>query len=352
MVGTAAALAGLLGVPILLLAVLGGGASGVAAATVTAAVCQSLDTPAPTPTSTASTGLDGAQTDAARQIAAAASTRGVGEQGAAIALDVALARTRLRASLSGVGSGAGVFAMTPTVSMSAEELTDTYASANVFFDLLEKVVGWQFLSPAAAASAALPEETPGSYAAAWPQAQQLATTLADATTDLASSGPSCDPTGSGLTSAEVDQILAFAGAQVGDAYVLGANGPDAWDCSSLVQAAFAQVGVHLPRVASDQYEWFRDHAVIIPGPVTPNELQPGDVLFSHGSDPDLTDDGQLIGHVEIYAGGGVAINAKGSKWGVIRSTYPPNGWGFVTWVGRLPAPPPASSSPSASATTP
>lgn len=256
--GVAAILAALLGVPIFLLIVLGGGASGVAAATVAAAVCRSIATPSASPSATPDGGLDSAQTDAANQIVAAAATRGLGEQGAAIALDVALARTDLHASLTGIGSAVGVFAMTPGASTSADELADTYASANVFFDLLDKVAGWQSLPPAAAATAALPELKAGSYAAVWSQAQQVAATLFDTTSEPTSRGQSlprspCDITSSGLTTADVERILSFASAQVGDAYVLGANGPDAWDCSSLVRAAFAQVGIRLPRVANGRW---------------------------------------------------------------------------------------------------
>lgn len=44
----------------------------------------------------------------------------------------------------------------------------------------------------------------------------------------------------------------FALAQVGKPYVWGAEGPDAFDCSGLVQTAFATAGVRLPRVSIDQ----------------------------------------------------------------------------------------------------
>ena len=50
----------------------------------------------------------------------------------------------------------------------------------------------------------------------------------------------------------VATVIAFLKAQLGDAYVMGATGPNAWDCSGLVQAAFKQVGVDLPRVSQDQ----------------------------------------------------------------------------------------------------
>ncbi|KIH96380.1 glycoside hydrolase, partial [Streptomonospora alba] len=53
---------------------------------------------------------------------------------------------------------------------------------------------------------------------------------------------------SGGAGAAVD----FVYAQIGDAYSMGANGPDVWDCSSLVQAAWAEAGVSLPRTTYDQ----------------------------------------------------------------------------------------------------
>ena len=42
-------------------------------------------------------------------------------------------------------------------------------------------------------------------------------------------------------------------AQVGDAYVYGAAGPNAFDCSGLTMMAWAQAGVSLPHSSSAQY---------------------------------------------------------------------------------------------------
>ena len=47
--------------------------------------------------------------------------------------------------------------------------------------------------------------------------------------------------------------VSYAMAQVGKAYVYGAAGPSAFDCSGLTMAAWAQAGVGLPHSSSAQY---------------------------------------------------------------------------------------------------
>ena len=47
--------------------------------------------------------------------------------------------------------------------------------------------------------------------------------------------------------------VSYAMAQVGDAYVYGAAGPDAFDCSGLTMVSWAQAGVALPHSSSAQY---------------------------------------------------------------------------------------------------
>lgn len=72
-------------------------------------------------------------------------------------------------------------------------------------------------------------------------------------------------------------VITFALAQLGKPYVYGATGPNAWDCSGLVQGAYARIGVRLPRTTFDQ--------VNVGSPVySINQLQPGDLLFISGSD--------------------------------------------------------------------
>jgi cell wall-associated NlpC family hydrolase len=154
----------------------------------------------------------------------------------------------------------------------------------------------------------------------------------------------------GLPSGNARQVVAFAAAQVGKSYVLGADGPNAWDCSSLVQAAYATASIALPRTADEQYDDARAHGQVSAGSPQLSGLQLGDLLFSPGSDPVSATDGQPIGHVAIYAGDGVVVEAKGAAWGVIATTYTTADYAGVTFVGRLDAPASASvaSSPTSS----
>ena len=91
--------------------------------------------------------------------------------------------------------------------------------------------------------------------------------------------------------------IAFAKAQLGKPYQWGAAGPDAYDCSGLVYAAYAAAGIHIARTT---YQWQQD------GPVVPlSQIQPGDLLFSAGSDGTPGNPG----HVVMYLGGGQVIQA-------------------------------------------
>ncbi len=110
----------------------------------------------------------------------------------------------------------------------------------------------------------------------------------------------------------VATVLAFLQAQVGDAYVLGATGPNAWDCSSLVQAAFKQVGVDLPRVSQDQSMVGTD--------IPLSQIQPGDILYWGGK-------GSAY-HVGVYIGNGQYLDAANPSKGVViqdLSGYPASG---------------------------
>ncbi|WP_326699224.1 C40 family peptidase [Streptomyces sp. NBC_01754] len=107
-------------------------------------------------------------------------------------------------------------------------------------------------------------------------------------------------------------VVAFAQAHVGDAYVSGGTGPNSWDCSGLVQAAFRTVGVDLPRVSQSQSTAGTQ--------VSLSNLQPGDILYWGGA-------GSAY-HVAIYVGGGQFVGAQNSSTGVVQKSLdydPPSG---------------------------
>ena len=99
------------------------------------------------------------------------------------------------------------------------------------------------------------------------------------------------------TSAVAGAALAFAQAQLGKPYVWGATGPASYDCSGLTGAAYATAGIHLPRVAADQ--WYAGPHVALA------DLQPGDLLFWAN---DLGNP-STIHHVALYAGNGLMLAA-------------------------------------------
>lgn len=102
----------------------------------------------------------------------------------------------------------------------------------------------------------------------------------------------------GTTGGGISAAISFARAQVGDRYIMGANGPDAWDCSSLMQQAFSKAGVKLPRVTYDQI----NSGVEIPI----DEVRTGDLVFYKD-----------LSHVGLYAGGGKVIEAANPGKGVV-----------------------------------
>ena len=92
--------------------------------------------------------------------------------------------------------------------------------------------------------------------------------------------------------------VAYAMAQVGDAYVYGAAGENAFDCSGLTMRAWAQAGVSLPHSSSAQ---FGSGARI-----SASALQPGDLVFYYSP----------ISHVGIYIGNGLIVHAANPGTGV------------------------------------
>ncbi len=143
-------------------------------------------------------------------------------------------------------------------------------------------------------------------------AAERATRSTERATLSASASASTSTSVSAPASGSVATVIAFLKAQVGDAYVMGATGPNAWDCSSLVQAAYKQVGVDLPRVSQDQSMAGTD--------VPLSSVQVGDILYWGGK-------GSAY-HVGVYIGNGQYLDAANPSKGVViqdLSGYPASG---------------------------
>ncbi len=91
--------------------------------------------------------------------------------------------------------------------------------------------------------------------------------------------------------------------QVGVPYVWGGESAAGFDCSGLMQWAYAQAGTAIPRVALAQKLAGR--------PVARADLKPGDLVFFEAG----------IGHVAMYIGGGLIVEAPHT--------------GAVVWVAPL-----------------
>jgi cell wall-associated NlpC family hydrolase len=106
------------------------------------------------------------------------------------------------------------------------------------------------------------------------------------------------PTPSVSVSGSAGAAVQYALAQNGDAYVYGAAGPDAFDCSGLTMMAWRQAGVNLPHSSQAQMSSGT--------PVSQSQLAPGDLVFYY----------QPVSHVGLYIGNGQIVHAANPSSGV------------------------------------
>ena len=97
---------------------------------------------------------------------------------------------------------------------------------------------------------------------------------------------------SGGGSAAARTAVSTAMAQIGDPYVWGAAGPNAFDCSGLTQYAYAAAGISLPHSSSMQST--------MGVAVSRADLRPGDLLFFYSP----------VSHVGMYIGNGQMVHAS------------------------------------------
>jgi cell wall-associated NlpC family hydrolase len=106
--------------------------------------------------------------------------------------------------------------------------------------------------------------------------------------------------------AKVAQVVAFARAQVGKPYRLGARGPNDWDCSGLTLKAYESVGINIgPHYVPSQWIVAMDRQQLVPI----QDVEAGDLIFwSRGRDY-FTRSLCCKYHIGIYIGNDEFIEA-------------------------------------------
>ncbi|HVV77955.1 MAG TPA: C40 family peptidase [Mycobacteriales bacterium] len=124
------------------------------------------------------------------------------------------------------------------------------------------------------------------------------------------------------TSPVAAQAVRVALSQIGTPYIWGGEGAGGFDCSGLVQYAYAKAGLALPRTAQQQYD-------ATPHLAADSELQPGDLVF-FGADTTAID------HVGIALGDGRMVDAPHTGSQVRFDTIPAtvgSTYGTLTYLG-------------------
>jgi cell wall-associated NlpC family hydrolase len=279
----------------------------------------------------------GEQLSNAQTIVTVAVQRQLPTRAAVLAVATSIVETDLRNLTYGDRDSLGLFQQRPSMGWGTPEqiLNPTYA-AGTFYDHLIGVPGWETLPPGVAEQAVQRSAYSDRYAPQEPIAAKLVAQYWQGPDNPAPPPPGHSPAqqvnlahggcpDQGASNLPLPQdhkqlppgfhlpsdptlnaAVGYALAQLGKPYVWGATGPDAFDCSGLMQAAWAHAGVPISRTTTSQR-----HDGVAVGSL--NQLQAGDLLFIPGA---LGTPGNPR-HVGMYAGDGVIINAYDSATGVI-----------------------------------
>jgi hypothetical protein len=139
----------------------------------------------------------------------------------------------------------------------------------------------------------------------------------------AAASPDVVPEG-GRPLALSDAVVATATGAMGRPYEWGGTGTNGggFDCSGLIQYAYARHGVALPRTSRDQAKEGREVSR------DPDELRPGDLLT-------FASTGGRVTHVGLYVGEGKFIHSasRGVHISLLSEADPYGRWWYKRWVG-------------------
>ena len=124
----------------------------------------------------------------------------------------------------------------------------------------------------------------------------------------ATAKPTKKPSPTPKKDTRIDKFIAAANSRIGCEYVLGARGPNKFDCSGLVYYCLRKAGVGGTRLNAAGYSqrsgWKKITSI--------NSLKKGDILFFR------SDTNSSVNHTGIYVGGGNMIDASSGNGKVVK----------------------------------
>lgn len=126
--------------------------------------------------------------------------------------------------------------------------------------------------------------------------------------------------------ANISKMIEMARDRVGKPYVLGATGPNKFDCSGLVYYCLKQAGSNRRRLTAAGYSQVGDWEKIS----SMSKLKKGDLIFFYNNSF------SKVGHVGIVISSGMMIDASSANGKVVRRSFATSYWREHFVCGRRP----------------